>query len=146
MDIEFSWDPGRLQFDRIHAAIAASYWSPDIRRDLVERAAANSLCLGAYDRTSGEQAAYARVVSDRATYAYLCDVIVFFNYRGRGIGTALVETALAHPDLQTVRIFALGTRDAQGLYERFGFTHVDASRRMERKSPNHVWQEQSDGQ
>ena len=142
MDFEVSWDPARLQFDRIHHALAHSYWTPNIRRDLVERAAAHSLCAGAYDRATGVQAAYARVVSDHATYAYLCDVIVFDDYRGRGIGKALVEGALAHPELQNVRIFALGTRDAQGLYARYGFTPVDASRRMERRGPDHVWQEQ----
>ena len=70
-------------------------------------------------------------------------MIVFDGYRGRGIGKALIEAALAHPELQNLRIFALGTRDAQSLYARYGFTPVEASRRMERRGADHVWQEQS---
>jgi GNAT superfamily N-acetyltransferase len=142
MDIDLSWDPARLQFDRIHTALAASYWSPRIRRDIVERAAANSLTVGAYDRATGEQVAYARVITDRATYAYLCDVIVFDPFRGQGIGKAIVEAAVTHPDLATIRNFTLGTRDAHSLYERFGFGPVaDCSRRMEKRGRDESWKQ-----
>jgi GNAT superfamily N-acetyltransferase len=147
MTIELSWDPGRLQFDRIHAALATSYWSPRIRRDLVERAAANSLTLGAYRSTTGEQVAYARVVTDRATFAYLCDVIVFEGSRGEGIGKLLVESVLEHPELQTVRRHALATRDAQGLYARYGYEPVPQGNWMQRKGDPSAWQDvnESDG-
>jgi GNAT superfamily N-acetyltransferase len=142
MDIDLSWDPARLQFDRIHQALAASYWSPGVRRDIVERAAANSLTLGAYNRATGEQVGYARVITDRATYAYLCDVIVFEEHRGQGIGKAIVEAAITHPDLGTIRNFALGTRDAHSLYERHGFEPVpDCTKRMEKKGRAETWQE-----
>jgi GNAT superfamily N-acetyltransferase len=134
MDIDLSWDPARLQFDRIHAALAASYWSPGVARDLVERAAANSLTLGAYDRQTGEQVAYGRVITDRATLAYLCDLIVFDGFRRQGIGKALVAAVVAHPDLQTVRRHLLATRDAQGLYAPFGFQPVVAGNWMERRN------------
>lgn len=138
--VELSWDPTRLQMDRVVAALRASYWSPNIRPELVERAAANSLTLGAYDRASGEQLGYARVITDRATFAYLCDVITFDGHRGRGVGKAMVEAVLAHPDLQTVRRFALATLDAHSLYARYGFTPVDATRWMDRKGDPSAWQ------
>lgn len=140
-EIELSWDPARLQMDRVTAALRASYWSPNIRPELVERAAANSLTLGAYDRASGEQVGYARIISDRATFAYLCDVITFEGHRGRGIGKMLVEAVLAHPDLQTVRRFALATRDAHTLYTRYGFTPVVAGNWLERRGDASAWQD-----
>lgn len=143
-EFTLSWDSARLQFDRIHAALAASYWSPRIRREIVETAAANSLCLGAYEAATGEQVGYARVITDRASFAYICDVIVFDGRRGRGIGKAMVEAILSHPDLQTVRRFMLATKDAHGLYAQFGFGGVDSDRwmeLMETKSPATAWQD-----
>lgn len=138
MPFHLSWDPSRLQFDRIHDALATSYWSPGIRRDLVEQAAANSLTLGAYLST-GEQIAYARVITDRATLAYLCDLIVFEGFRGQGVGKALVDAVLGHPALQTVRRHLLATRDAHALYARFGFAEVPAGRWMERRNRRSAW-------
>lgn len=140
MDAELSWDQARLQFDRIHAALASSYWSPGIRRDLVERAAQESLTLGAYSPSTGEQVGYARVITDTATFAYLCDVIVFDGFRGQGIGKALVAAVVDHPDLATVRRLLLATRDAHALYDRFGFGPVVSERWMERRRPDSVWQ------
>ena len=131
MDYDLSWEPARLQFDRVHAALAGSYWSPGVARERVERAAENSLVLGVYARGSGEQIAYARVISDRTTLAYLCDVIVFEGYRGHGVGKAMVTAILAHPELQLVRRFLLATHDAHGLYAQFGFGPVVADRWME---------------
>lgn len=137
---ELSWEKSRLQLDRVHEALAASYWSPRIRRDLVDRAAEHSLTVGAYDRTTGDQVGYARVVTDRATFAYLCDVIVFEGFRGQGIGKLLVEAVLAHPDLTTVRRHALATRDAQGLYAQYGYEPVPVGNWMQRKSDPSAWQ------
>jgi predicted GNAT family N-acyltransferase len=131
MEYELSWDPKRLQFDRVHTALAGSYWSPNVSREIVERAAANSLVLGAYRQDDGEQIAYARVITDRATLAYLCDVIVFDGHRKSGVGKALVSAILAHPDLQTVRRFLLATQDAHGLYAQYGFGPVVDGRWME---------------
>lgn len=139
MEFELSWDPARLQFDRIHRALAASYWSPGVRRAVVEDAAARSLTLGAY-RPTGEQIGYARVITDFATLAYLCDVIVFDGFRGQGVGKAMVAACVAHPELQTVRRHLLATRDAHALYAGFGFQPVVADRWMERVSPRSVWQ------
>ena len=114
-------DPARLDFGAVHAALAASYWSPGVERALVERAAAGSVPFGLY-APAGEQVGYARVVTDRATFAWLADVYVLNAHRGRWLGVWLVGGVLAHPDLQGLRRWMLGTRDAHGLYARFGFT------------------------
>jgi len=140
-----STDPDLLDLDAIHGFLATSYWSPGISRDTVGRALAHSLCFGLYDAArprAGDparpaQIGFARVVTDRATYAYLCDVFVIDAARGKGLGTWLIETLLAHPDLQGLRRFTLLTRDAHGLYDRFGFKPMpDPSRYMERWNPD----------
>jgi GNAT superfamily N-acetyltransferase len=128
---EISTDPARLDRDAIWEFLRASYWwSSTARRELLERAIDHSLPFGLYDR-SGEQAGFARVVSDLARFAWLADVFVLEAHRGGGLGVWLVETALSHPDLDGVR-FVLGTKDAHGLYERFGFAPVDSKRMMGR--------------
>jgi GNAT superfamily N-acetyltransferase len=125
----------RLDFAAVHAALAASYWSPGVARETVERAAAGSLAFGLYAPT-GEQVGYARVVTDRATFAYLADVYVLDAHRGRGLGRWLVEGVLAHPDLQGLRRWMLATRDAHGLYARLGFTPLPHPERfMQRTDP-----------
>jgi len=143
--IEISWDHSRLQFDRIHAALAATYWSPRIRRDIVERAARNSLCVGAYESHDGQQLGYARVITDKATFAYLCDVIVFDGHRGKGIGRMIVEAVLAHPELTTVRRHVLATRDAHSLYIPYGYQPVTECNWLEIRMPSAVWQEEEGG-
>lgn len=112
-------DPARLDFDVIHGYLVQSYWSPGIPRQLVERAAAGSLPLGLYDGVS--QIGYARVISDRAAFAYLADVFVLDAYKGRGLGTWFMEQILDHPDLQGLRRWLLTTQDAHTFYERLGF-------------------------
>jgi GNAT superfamily N-acetyltransferase len=122
MDLyEISTDPARLDIDAMHAYLTRSYWSPGIPRDTVERAARNSLCFGVYERTGGKQVGLARVVTDHATFAYLCDVYVLEEHRGHGLGKRLMETVMAHPALTGARRAMLGTRDAHGLYARHGF-------------------------
>ena len=117
---EVSTDPARLDIDRIHRFLTQSYWSPGIPRGVAERAIANSLPFGLYTR-SGEQVGFARVVTDRATYAYLADVYVEAERRGGGLGKFLVGCVMAHPELQGMRRWALATADAHGLYARYGF-------------------------
>lgn len=121
---EISDDASRLDVDAIHAYLARSYWSPDIPRDIVERAARNSLCFGVYLRSSGAQVGFARVVTDHATFAYLCDVYVLEEHRGHGLGKALMRVAAAHPAVAGARRVMLATRDAHGLYRQFGFQDV----------------------
>ncbi|MSO55423.1 MAG: N-acetyltransferase [Acidobacteria bacterium] len=116
--------------DAVHAFLTRSFWAEGISKELVAKAAANSLCFGLFDGQA--QVGFARVITDRATYAYLCDVYVLESYRGRGLGKRLVEAVMAHPDLQGLRRFQLVTRDAHGLYERHGFAlPADPERHME---------------
>ena len=123
-------DPEKLDLDAIHAYLSRSFWAEGIPKETVARSIANSLCFGLFDR--GAQVGFARVVTDRATYAYLCDVYVLESHRGHGLGKWLVETVMAHPDLQGLRRFQLVTRDAHGLYSRHGFeTPVNPERQME---------------
>jgi GNAT superfamily N-acetyltransferase len=122
MDVyEISTDPARLDIDAMHAYLARSYWSPGIPRDTVARAAQNSLCFGVYERATGKQIGLARVVTDHATFAYLCDVYVLEEHRGHGLGKRLMDAVMAHPAVTGSRRVMLGTRDAHGLYARHGF-------------------------
>ncbi|MBL9141515.1 MAG: GNAT family N-acetyltransferase, partial [Phycisphaerae bacterium] len=137
--IEFTFDPARADAEAMHAVLRTSYWSPGIRRDVVEAGARHSIvCTGWLE---GKLVAIARIVTDRATLAYLCDIWVHPELRGTGVGTAIVRHCEAHPDLQTVRRWLLATRDAQGLYARLGYRPVDARRWMERPMPAERWQE-----
>lgn len=99
-----------------------SYWSQGIAQDTLERAIANSLCFGVFHQQ--EQVGFARIVSDKATFAYLCDVFILPAFRGRGLSKWLVQTIVNHPDLQGLRRWSLATADAQGLYKQFGFTEI----------------------
>jgi GNAT superfamily N-acetyltransferase len=126
-----STDPDRLDREAIWLFLRTSYWSPGIARDVVDRAIDNSsLVFGLY-APRGAQAGFARVVTDRARFAWLADVFVLEEHRGKGLGVWLVETVVAHPDLAGLRL-VLATADAHGLYERFGFGPVDPARMMER--------------
>jgi N-acetylglutamate synthase-like GNAT family acetyltransferase len=114
-------DPARFDLARAHGWISReSYWAQGIPLDVFERAVRGSLVIGAYDG-SGGMAAMARVVSDRATFGWICDVFVDASQRGVGLGKALMGYIQAHPDLQGLRRLHLATRDAHGLYAQFGF-------------------------
>ena len=115
-----STDPARMDPVAIHAYLSRSYWAAGIPIETVRRALANSLCFGLFHGDS--QVGLARVITDGATYAYLCDVYVLESHRGKGLGQWLMQVVTAHPDLQGLRRFGLATRDAHGLYEKFGFT------------------------
>ena len=110
-----------------------SYWANGIPRDLFERSIDRSLNFGLFEGEAGNggtQAAFARVVTDGATFAWLCDVFVLPQYRRRGLATWLMKTVVAHPDLQVQRGFVLATRDAHSLYEKFGWKSIEAGRFM----------------
>jgi GNAT superfamily N-acetyltransferase len=128
----FSTDRARLDIDLIHDFLSReSYWVPGIHRELVELGIANSLCFGVYE--DGRQLGFARVVTDCAGFAYLCDVFVVDAARGRGLGKRLMSIVAGHPQLQRVRRFMLATRDAHGLYARHGFAPLaNPSHFMER--------------
>ena len=132
---EISTDSARLDVDAIHAFLTRSYWSPGIPRATVARAIANSLCFGAF--WQGQQVGFARVVTDRTTFAYLCDVYVLEAHRGHGLAKQLMDRVMKHPDLQGLRRMMLATLDAHGLYAQFGFTALGAPDRiMEVLKPN----------
>ena len=129
-------DASRLDLDAIHASLTRSYWSPGIPRETVARAIAHSLCFGIHHRTDG-QVGFGRVVTDRATFAYLADVYVLEAHRGRGLSKRLMQAVIAHPDLQGLRRMLLATRDAHALYAQFGFTPLaNPTRMMERHRPD----------
>lgn len=118
---ELSDDPARFDLARGHRWIAEdSYWAQGIPLVVFEKAVRASLTVGAY-AASGEMAAMARVVTDRATFGWICDVFVGEAWRGQGLGKALMAYLAAHPDLQGLRRLHLATRDAHGLYGQFGF-------------------------
>ena len=125
---DISTDPSRLQLDAIHAYLTRSYWSPGVPKHLVARGIANSLCFGVYQGAS--QVGFARVVTDKASFAYLADVYVLEEHRGQGLSKRLVAEILAHPDLQGLRRVLLATADAHGLYAQFGFQGLAAPDRM----------------
>jgi hypothetical protein len=134
-------DPALLDLSLIHTFLTTSYWSPGIPRATVEKAVANSLPFGVYDPSSPRspsdprpsQVGFARVISDRATFAYLADVFILPAHRNRGLSKLLMQSIIAHPDLQNLRRFSLITRDAHTLYTQFGFTPLNhPDRHMER--------------
>ncbi|WP_375271523.1 GNAT family N-acetyltransferase [Sphingomonas sp.] len=128
-------DRARIDVARVHGWLASSYWSPGIERSLVERAIAGSHCLGAYDE-AGEQRGFARMITDRATFAWLADVWVEEGARGQGIGRDMVRWFLKHPDYAGIRRVGLVTADAHGVYAALGFTPLlRPERYMERLAP-----------
>jgi GNAT superfamily N-acetyltransferase len=149
-----STDPALIDLDLVHRVLTNIYWSEGIPKDTVRRGIEGSITFGVYDLSrahtaecgrgrergcgsgrdpaAGEQVGFARVITDKATFAYLSDVFIVEAYRGRGLSKWLVEVILAHPDLQGLRRFCLLTRDAHGLYERYGFKPLeDPERYME---------------
>jgi len=127
-----------MDVDAIHAYLSGeSYWARGIPRETVARSIRNSLCFGVFDDDA--QVAFARVVTDRATFAYLADVYVLPAYRGRGISKGLMEAVDAHPELQGLRRWSLATRDAHGLYARFGWRAVAHPERFMERTDPHVY-------
>ena len=113
-----------------------SYWARGLPRGIFERSLDGALCIGGYDE-HGRQVAFARVISDFATFAYLGDVFVLDSVRGQGAGKALMAFIQAHPQLQNLRRFMLATADAHGLYAQFGFAGLGAPERiMEKVEPD----------
>lgn len=122
-------NPSFTDVETIHALLRETYWSPDIPRETVERAAHNSICAIARNE-EGALIGFARVVSDRATFAWLCDVVVLPVHQGQGVARDLVRALQAHPELQGLRRWLLGTKDAHGVYAPLGFTPLDAPERF----------------
>jgi len=134
-DFLISTDPTLLDLALIHDFLANhSYWATGRPLEVVGRSLSNSICFGLYEK--GRQVGLARVGSDRATFAWLCDVFVLEAYRGQGLSKWLIESVVGHPSLQGLRWILLGTRDAHGLYKRYGFTPLaDPTRFLELGPP-----------
>jgi GNAT superfamily N-acetyltransferase len=134
-DYEVDTDSARVDLVVTHKFLSDdAYWSEAVPMDIVERAVSNSMVFGAYK--GGAQVGFLRVVSDRATFAWIGDVFVLPDQRGQGLGKFLMECAMAHPELQGLRRWMLATRDAHGLYAQYGFTELhDATKFMERWDP-----------
>ena len=121
-DFVVSDDRSRLDLSAIHAYLSRSYWAEGIPLETVRRSLEGSLCIGLYE--GDRQIGLARVITDRTTFAYLCDVYVLEEYQGQGLGRWMMEYLMAHPELQGLRRFSLVTRSAQGLYAPLGFAPV----------------------
>jgi len=129
-EYEFSDDKTRIDLDEVCRMLADTYWAADRPRDAIAASIANSLCYGVYCR--GAQVGFARVITDHATIFWLCDVVVIGDHQGKGIGRQLVRFALDTPELRHLNAF-LATKDAFGLYEKFGF--IRSERFMYRPAP-----------
>ena len=116
-----------IDLDFVCAALWGSYWAQSRPRAVIEASLKASLCFGLYERPGGRQVGIARVVTDGATFSWLCDVVVDEGHRGKGLGKFLVASVVGDPRLEGT-MFMLGTRDAHGLYEKFGFFRSEMMR------------------
>lgn len=117
-----STDQSLLDIDVIYQFVSNSYWAKGIPGETLSKALAHSLCFGLYEQET--QIGFARVITDGATFAYLADVFIVEQHQGKGLSKWLMEVVMSHPQLQGLRRFMLATRDAHGLYEKFGFTAI----------------------
>jgi GNAT superfamily N-acetyltransferase len=127
-----SSDKAKLNIPFIHQFLSQSYWAENIPIEIVQKSIEGSVCFGVYD--GQQQIGFARVITDKATFGYLADVFIGEKYRGLGLSKWLMETIVADPDLQGFRNWLLATRDAHGLYSKFGFKPLDNPERMMRKN------------
>lgn len=127
-EYEITSEYARLDVKAIHSYLTQAYWSKGIPLATVERAIKNSVCFGVLH--SSGQVGFARVITDKATFAYLADVYVLEPHRGKGLSRRMMEEIKRHPELQGLRRVLLATRDAHGLYEKFGFKPLGAPERM----------------
>lgn len=123
-----------LDIEAVHGFLKRSSWAATRTRETLVKSIQNSICFGVYLET--KQVAFARVVTDGCTFAYLCDVFVDENYRGKGLSKLMMSEVMKHPELQSFRRFTLATDNAHGLYAQFGFQNVAANRFMEIKNDN----------
>jgi N-acetylglutamate synthase-like GNAT family acetyltransferase len=129
-----STDKSKLDLDVIHAYLVDCYWAKGIPKEVLKNSIEHSLCFGVYKNK--EQAGFCRAITDYCTFMYLADVFILESHRGQKLGVALIDAVVNHPDLQGIRTWTLLTKDAHGLYQKFGFeNHVDPTRFMIRKVP-----------
>lgn len=124
MEYRVSTEQSEMDFEVIHGFISNSYWAQGIPKALLRTALSNSLCFGVFDKDN-QQVAFGRLITDKATFAYLADVFVLGSHRGLGLSKLMMAAIMEHPELQGLRRIMLTTRDAHGLYAQFGFKAVD---------------------
>lgn len=132
-------DLSDMDFSVIHGFIKDSYWAKGIPESVLRKALLNSLCFGVLTE-AGEQVGFARMITDKATFAYLADVFVLESHRGKGVSKWLMQAINDHPQLQGLRRTMLATQDAHGLYEQFGFAPVDQPDRLMQKFYPDIYQ------
>ena len=115
-----STEKEKLDIELIHTFLNRTYWAEGISKETIRRSIEGSLCFGVFE--NDKQVGFARMITDKATFAYLADVFIIEEYRGRGLSKWLMEIIMSHPDLQGLRRMILATKDAHGLYKQFGFT------------------------
>jgi N-acetylglutamate synthase-like GNAT family acetyltransferase len=118
-----STEKEKMDIDLIHSFLTRSYWAEGISKEIVRRSIEGALCFGVFENE--KQVGFARMITDRATFAYLADVFIIDEYRGLGLSKWLMEVIMSHPDLQGLRRLMLATRDAHELYKKFGFTSLN---------------------
>lgn len=123
-EFKITSDHNDLDFELVYAFISQSYWGKGMPRETLKKAISNSLIFGVY-KGAGEQVGFARIVTDRTTFAYLSDVFILEAFRGAGLSKILMKAVMSHPDLQGLRRFMLATKDAHGLYAQFGFQPIE---------------------
>ncbi len=130
-----STDMEKFDIEFIHSFLTRSYWAAGISTEIVKRSMDGSICFGVFE--NDKQIGFARVITDKATFAYLADVFIIEKFQGRGLSKLLMEFIMSHPDLQGLRRIMLATRDAHGLYKKFGFTPLtNAERWMQIHRPD----------
>ena len=143
LNIRISYEHSEIDYEVVYSFLSTAYWCAGIRREVLERAIAGSLVVGAFvTNQSGnqEQVGFIRIISDGATFAYMCDVFVLEPYRGQGVSKRMLAAADAHPEITSTRRWMLATLDAHKVYEKTGFTPLASPVRwMERISDRALW-------
>ena len=127
-----STDKSRLDLDVIANFLQNSYWAKDRPLEIIEKSIEGSICFGVYDNK--EQIGFARVTTDKATFAWLADVFILEEYRGKGLSKWFIETVLNYPELLSISRWMLATKDAHSLYKKFGFTDLKSPDQLMEKS------------
>jgi GNAT superfamily N-acetyltransferase len=131
LDYSITTDKSLIDFKSVYQYLSNSYWSQNIPENLVRLSIENSMCFSVFYKT--QQIGFARVITDKATFGYLADVFILEQHRGKGLSKWLLQTIFDNPELQGFRSWMLGTKDAHGLYEKFGFKLTNDTTRIMRK-------------
>lgn len=138
MQLRVSTNFNEMDFDLIHGFLGKTYWSENIPAKVLRKALENSLCFALFDNQT--QLGFARMVTDRSTFAYMADVFILSKYQGQGLSTFLLDEMFKHPDLIGLRRMMLVTRDAQGIYEKYGFTEINNPKMVMQKWDPEVYE------